>query len=70
MSERQVAAWIAAGLTALVVSGLFLRRSRLAFAGAGSRHHRLQQATIVATAIAVGVLMGLGAFLIVSGLGR
>ncbi len=69
MNERQLAAWIAAGLTTLVVSGLFLRRLQ-PFARSGSRYSRLAKATIVATAISVGALMGLGAFLIVSGAGR
>jgi len=68
MNERQLAAWIAAGLTMLVVSGLFLRRSQ-SFARPGSRYRRLEKATLIATAIAVGALMGLAAFLIVSGTG-
>jgi len=69
MTERQMGAWIAAGLTTLIVAGLFLRRS-LSFAQPGSRYSLLEKVTIVAMAISVGALMGLGAFLIVSGLVR
>jgi hypothetical protein len=68
MNGQHTAAWIAAGLMALGVAGLVLKRSA-SFAEARSRYSLLQKAMILATAISVGALMGLGAFLIVSGLG-
>ncbi len=66
MSERYALAWIAGALTALVVAGLLLRRMG-ALARSDSRYRALERATLVATAVAAGALMGLAVFLIVSG---
>jgi len=69
MSDTQASAWFTFVSTTLVVALLFLRRS-LAMRQPGSRYRALEIATLVATALGVGALMGLGAYLIVSGLGR
>jgi len=65
MIERQMGAWIAAGLTTLIVAGLFLRRS-LSFAQPGSRYSLLEKVTIVAM---VGVWRRLAQASIVSAFG-
>jgi len=69
MSADNAPAWLASTLTALVVALLFLRRS-LAMRQPGTRYRALEIATLVAVALGVGALMGLGAYLIVSGLSR
>lgn len=69
MSADNTSAWLASTLTALVVALLFVRRS-LAMRQPGRRYRALEIATLVATALGVGALMGLGVYLIVSGLGR
>ncbi len=68
MSERQTIAWLAAAVVAIAVAALFVRRSA-SFVGASSPYRRLGRATLIATAVAVGALMGLAVFLIVSALG-
>ena len=52
-----------------IVALLFVRRS-LAMRQPSSRYRALEIATLVATALGVGALMGLGAYLIMSGMGR
>jgi hypothetical protein len=68
MIDRQAAAWIAAAVSAVLVAILFLRRSA-GVSQAGSAYGNLQKVTLVATAISVGALIGLGVFLLVSRLG-
>lgn len=68
MSERQTIAWLAAAGVAIAVAALFVRRSAY-FVRAGTPYRRLGRATVIATAVAVGALMGLAVFLIVSALG-
>lgn len=68
MIDRSTLAGIAAGLTALVVAGLFLRRSG-ALNRPGGEYPLLQRATLFATAVAAGALSGLAVFLLVSGSG-
>jgi uncharacterized membrane protein YidH (DUF202 family) len=66
VSERHVLAWIAGALTAIVVTGLLLRRMG-ALVRSDSRYRVLERATLVATAVAAGALTDLAVFLIVSG---
>jgi len=68
MSDGQGMAWLAAATTAAVVVTLFLRRSA-PLGRAGGRYRLLERATLIATAVAAGVMMGLIAYLIVSSLG-
>jgi hypothetical protein len=68
MNNTPIVAWIVAGLIAVIVAGLFLRRS-LTMRQPNSPYRALEIATLIATAGFVGALMGLVAFLIVSRLG-
>jgi len=68
MIGRQALAWVAAALTAAIVYRLVLRRA-LPMATPEGRYRRLEKATLIATAIFVGVLTGLGVFLLLSRMG-
>ena len=68
MSDSQGVAWLAAAATAAVVMGLFLRRSA-PLGRARGRYRLVEGATLIATAVAAGVMMGLIAYLVVSSLG-
>ena len=69
MSDDRGAAWLVAMVTATLVIALFLRRSAPLGRSRG-RYRLLEWTTLIATALVAGAMMGLVAYLVVSGLGR
>ncbi|HET7087128.1 MAG TPA: hypothetical protein VFL17_00615 [Anaerolineae bacterium] len=69
MSDDRWIAWLVAIVMALLVMALFLRRSAPLGRSRG-RYRLLEWATLIATALAAGAMMGLVTYLVVSGLGR
>jgi predicted Na+-dependent transporter len=69
VSDERGIAWLVAIVITTLVMALFLRRSAPLSRSRG-RYRLLEWATLIATALAAGAMMGLVAYLVVSSLGR